>query len=113
MTTVKLTANDDAVTFTNPTGEPLEVDGVTLDLTGASILFLMKKQNAPYTAYSFNAAIDGTATNGNVKYVMGTGFPTDRGMYKQQWQVTLSGGKKLTFPNGDFNYIEIEEDLNG
>ena len=127
MSTVTITADDTGYRFKNPRyrapgtlsasdpgqeHEPLAVDGVTLDLTGASILFLMKLIDSPYTAYSLAAAIDGTATNGDVIYTLGVGFPTTAGRYKQEWQVTQSGGTIITFPSKGYNIVNIQEDLN-
>ena len=127
MSTVKIKADDTAITFTNPryraagtlsasdpgqAAEPLAVNGVTLNLTGATILFLMKLIASPYTAYSLAASIDGTATAGNVTYTSASGFPTVVGQYKQEWQVTQSGGTILTFPSGGYNIVHILDDLN-
>lgn len=108
-------------TFTNPrnnatlgiTHEPLSINGTTVDLTNATtVLFLLKLVDAPYTAYSLTGAVDGTATNGDVKYVVASGFPTVAGKYKQEWEVTFSDGTKLTFPNEGYNYLLVEDDLN-
>ena len=112
MSNVKIKSGDTAIEFTNPTGEPLAIDGVTLDLTGATILFLLKLTEPPYTAYSLTAAADGTPTAGNVVYQVGTGFPTIQGQYKQNWEVTLADGKIATFPNGGYNLVQILDDLN-
>lgn len=111
MSTVKIKADDTAITFTNGT-TALAVDGTTLDLTGATILFLLKLIDSPYTAYSLTAAIRGTATAGNVTYTRASGFPTVAGQYKQEWQVTQSGGTILTFPSGGYNIVNILDDLN-
>jgi hypothetical protein len=107
--------------FTNPrtnttlgtTHEPLKLNGTTVDLTTAtSVLFLLKLTTSPFTAYSLTGAVDGTATNGDVKYVVASGFPTAEGRYAQEWEVTFSDGAKLTFPNGDYNFLVILPDLN-
>lgn len=112
MTKATTKAKDTGQQFTNPAGQPLTKDGVIVDLTGATILFLLRLKSSPYTKYSLLAAIDGTATAGNVKYVIGSGYPTTPGSYDQEWEVTLSSGKILTFPNEGYNTLEIEEDLN-
>tara|TARA_R110000868_G_C10831439_1_gene759407 strand:- start:330 stop:668 length:339 start_codon:yes stop_codon:yes gene_type:complete len=112
MSTVKIKADDTAIEFTNPAGEPLEIDGVTVNLTGASIKFLLRMLDAPYTQYSLTAAIDGTATDGNVTYTLGTGFPTTPGQYRQEWQVTFADSTILTFPSSGYNVLEIVNDLN-
>lgn len=107
MTTVRIKSGDTALEFT----DTLTVDGVADDLTGSTVLFLMKRIRSPGTAYSLSASLV-TAASGTVSYVPGVGFPTDVGSYKQEWQVTYSNGKILTFPNDDYNVIEIVEDLN-
>lgn len=107
MTTLKIKSGDTSLEFT----DTLMVDGVADDLTGSTVLFLMKKYRSPGTAYSFAATIV-TAASGTVSYVPGVGFPTDVGSYKQEWQVTYSNGKILTFPTDGYNTIEIVEDLN-
>ena len=112
MSSVKIKSGDTAIEFTNPTGEPLAIDGVTLDLTGATILFLLKLTEPPYTAYSLTAAADGTPTGGNVVYAVGTGFPTAVGQYKQNWEVTLADSTIATFPSGGYNLVQILDDLN-
>jgi hypothetical protein len=109
MTTVKMKSGDTAIEFTSS----LETDGVAVNLTGASVLFLLKLSETPFTAYSLAASIVGTATDGNVKSLSSeSGFPTTVGKYKQEWQVTFSGGAILTFPSDDYNYLVIQDDLN-
>lgn len=94
----------------------LKKDGSAIDLTGASVLLLLKLEDAPYTAYSLTATIV-TAAAGTVKCLTSiNGFPTVVGKYKQEWEVTQSDGKTLTFPSGNatskYNYLVIEPDLN-
>lgn len=113
MTTVEMKSGDigPGKVFENPS--PLTIDGTTADLTTAtSILFLLKAIESPYTAYSLTGAVNGTATAGNVKYVVAAGFPTTPGKYKQEWEITFSDGTKHTFPSDDYNYVEIIPDLN-
>lgn len=95
--------NDTAYTFT----DTLLVDGSAYDLTGASILFLMRKGSETFSDTA--AAVSPTA--GTVQYVLGAGFPTSVGKWRQEWQVTKAG-KVLTFPSDSYNEISIIEDLN-
>jgi hypothetical protein len=80
-----------------------------VDLTGTTVNFIMKfptgsvKVNAPATI------ID--AVNGVVKYSWG---PTDTdtpGMLRSEFQVSLVGGKIVTFPNNDYIPTDIQEQL--
>jgi BppU N-terminal domain len=107
MSSVKIKSGDTAVQFT---GTCLQ-DGAAVDLTGATIKFLMKLVASPNTAYSLTATIVSAAA-GTVEYTQGVGFPTVAGKYEQEWEVTFSGGTILTFPNGSYNYVTILDDLN-
>lgn len=109
MTKVSIKQSDTAIEFT----ANLTKNSVVVNLTGVtSVLFLLTLMDSPYTAYSLTAAVDGTATAGNVIYTVGAGFPTVVGLYRQEWQITLSGGTILTFPSSSYNVVEIEADLN-
>lgn len=115
---------DTAIQFTNPREvaatattpaiehEPLMVRGSVVNLTGATIKFLLKMLDSPYTQYSFDAEIDGDPEDGDVLYTRGEGFPTTLGKYKQEWEITQSDGSLLTFPQQGHNILVIEEDLN-
>ena len=105
MATVTIKANDTAIRFTSA----ITKSGVAVDLTGASVLMLLKRGA---TLYSLTAAIDGAATGGNVEYEPGTGFPTIAGTYQQEGEVTFSDATKLTFPSDAYNTVIITDDLN-
>lgn len=107
MNAVKIKSNDTAIQFT---GE-LKIDGVTADLTGASVRFLLKLKKSPYTAYSLTATIE-NASEGSVSYTPATGFPTTVGEYRQEWQVTFADSSILTFPSDSYNTVTILDDLN-
>lgn len=115
---------DTGIQFTNPREvaatattpaiehEPLMNDGVVVDLTGATIKFLLKMIDYPYALYSFTADIDGDPTAGDVVYIPGAGFPITPGQYLQEWEVTQADGSIRTFPQRGHNILVIEEDLN-
>jgi len=109
MARVKIKSGDTAIEFT----DTLTKDSVAVDLTGISaVVFLLELADAPYTRVSLTAAVDGDATLGNVKYTVGTGFPTTVGEYRQEWQVTMSDATILTFPSNSYNVVQILSDLN-
>ncbi len=109
MTKVSIKQSDTAIEFTGT----LTKNGVVTNLTGVtSVLFLLTLMDSPYTAYSLTGSIVGAESDGNVSYTVGTGFPTVLGLYRQEWQVTFSGGTILTYPSGTYNVVEILADLN-
>ena len=107
MSRVKIKSGDTAVNFT----AALKVNDSAVDLTNATVLFLLKPSNSPQTAYSFSASIVSAAA-GTVSYSPGDGFPVIAGTYFQEWQVAFSDNSILTFPSSGYNKVIIEEDLN-
>lgn len=107
MAILKIKSGDTALQFT----DTLRVDGVASDITGATVLFLMKLIGSPSTAYSLAATIV-SAASGTVKYVPGVGFPTAVGDYRQEWQVSYVEGTILTFPSDSYNIVKKLDDLN-
>jgi hypothetical protein len=111
MTTVEMKSGNTGIEFTSS----LETNAAPVDLTGATVVFLLKLSEPPNTAYAMPASVVGTATAGNVKSLSSeSGFPTALGKYKQLWYVTLATGKTLSFPSNDddeYNYIIIKDDL--
>lgn len=102
---VKMKSGDTSMAFTST----LLVDGVAVNLTGCSVLFLLKSLQGSETSL---AAVVISAVAGTVKYTIGNGFPTVTGKYRQEWQVTFPDNSVLTFPNGTYNEVEILADLN-
>jgi len=104
MTTIK--AFDTAITFS----DTLTRDGVAENLTDASVKFLISERTGG-TAFSASATIVSAAA-GTVSYQPSAGFPTTAGKYIQEWEVTFSDGRILTFPGNRHNKIKIIEDIN-
>jgi hypothetical protein len=102
---VKIKSGDTSMAFTST----LLVDGIAVNLTGCSVLFLLKSFQGSETSF---AATVVSAVAGTVKYTVGNGFPAVAGKYRQEWQVTFSDSSALTFPNGAYNEVEILADLN-
>ena len=105
MTTPTIKAGDDAGTFS----DALYLDSVAINLTGCSVLFLMRKDGG--VVFSATATIVSAAA-GTVRYTIGTGFPTTPGKYKQEWQITQANSKILTVPSNGYNEVIILDDLN-
>lgn len=84
-----------------------EPDGSAADLTGATILFIMR---GPVTK-SGAGSIVGVATLGQARYDWATGDTDTSGLYIGEWEVTYSGSRKETYPNGRYLGIRVLEDL--
>ena len=108
MTTVKIKANDTGQIFDGT----LTIEGTAVNLSGATVLMLLKLVESPYTAYSLSASVVSAAA-GTVRCLATvSGFPTTPGTYKQEWEVTFSDTTKLTFPSNGYNFIQMLDDLN-
>ena len=103
---MNIKSQDTAITFS----DTLRVDGTPVDLTGATVLFLMTttERGSLFSA----AATVVSAAEGTVNYQPGGGFPTLPGAYLQEWEVTFTNGRRLTFPSAGYNQITIVADLN-
>lgn len=104
MMTVTVKRGDTAEVFTGT----LTWGTVPVDLTGASVKFLLKKDAAKY---SYAATITSPSA-GTVSYAAASGMPSELGDYQQEWEVTFPGGLVQTFPKDDHNVLRIIPDLN-
>ena len=108
MTTVKIKSGDTAIEFTST----LRIDDTAVNLTGATVVMLLKLIESPFTAYSLTASAVSPAAGTVRSLGSASGFPTVSGSYKQEWEVTFSDATKLTFPSDDYNTVLIQDDLN-
>ena len=106
--TCKVKAFDTAIDFTLTA----ELDGTALDLTGASVKFLIKSTADGAVVVEDTATVT-DAENGIAVYSPGATFPTAAGAYEQEWEVTLADGKVISFPNSYMNRVTVVDDLNG
>ncbi len=84
--------------------------GVPVDITGATVKFIMKASAGSTPKVNATADII-TAASGIVGY---TPLATDTdtaGDYSVEWEVTYSSGTKQTFPNPGYNAITVTADL--
>lgn len=84
-------------------------DGTAIDLTGASVQFLMKRgSNAPKVN---KAATITTATEGRGQYAWVTSDTDEVGEYDGEFEVTHSDGDLETFPSDGYLSVVVEQDL--
>ena len=94
------------------TGTLTYSDGSAVNLTGASVRFVMRSQAGSSPKVSAAATIV-SPTAGTVSYSWNTaGQDTNvAGEYDCEWIVTFSGGAVQTFPTNGYVTLSIEEDL--
>lgn len=82
-----------------------------IDLTGATVLFLMR--NASTEAVKVNAAATVvSAAAGTVSYAWASADTDTVGQYEAEWEITYTAsGKKLTVPNSGFDRVLVYEDI--
>jgi hypothetical protein len=85
--------------------------GAPVDLTGATVKFVMSLSPGGGTPTLNVAAIMVSAPAGAVKYDWAVGDTAASGSYVAEWEVTYSNGKKQTFPGVGYNTISIADDL--
>ena len=106
--TCKVKAFDTAIDFTLTA----ELDGTAVDLTGATVKFIIKSTADGATAVEEAATVT-DAENGVAVYSPGAQFPTTVGAYEQEWEVTQADATVLSFPVSYNNKVAIVADLNG
>jgi hypothetical protein len=88
----------------------LTLDGVAVNLTGASVKFIMS--TAPGATPKVNAtATIVSAVNGQVRYDWLAINTDTAGLYDAEWEVTYSDTTKQTFPTTTYLVIDIYPDL--
>lgn len=86
-------------------------NGAVVDLTGASVKFMMWLPGATTAKVNTAGTIIGAATNGQVRYTW-VGTDTDTiGDYIAEFQVTFSGGFIETFPNWEWLKVRVLDDI--
>ena len=91
----------------------LTINGVPVNLGGGCIArFILRRHGKPQKVVSALAIIiDPNA--GGVEYQPVVDDIDEEGVYDMEWEITFPSGQILTFPNNDFNTIEILRDLGG
>jgi hypothetical protein len=87
----------------------LEATG--LDLTGASVKFVMRLPGSTDDAKVNATATVVSATDCEVEYSWGATDTSDAGLYIAEWVVTFESGIVQTFPPNDYLYVLVREHL--
>jgi hypothetical protein len=104
VTTVTIKQGDTKLAFKDTP----KIDGVAMlpsDLTGAVLHFIMK---SPTLLIKQVALINPDAT---FEYDPVAADVGTIGSYQQEWEVIFASGKELTFPNTDYNAVNIIAEL--
>lgn len=88
-----------------------DVDGTEVNLSGASVVFLMRKRGETATVVDAAADIDADPSSGLVSYAWAAGDTDTPGDYDAEFEVTFDGGGVQTFPNAGYLHIRILGDL--
>lgn len=84
---------------------------VPFDLTGGTLLFLMRDVKNSGTINVSGAGTIAAGTIGICSYLSASGDLAARADCRQEWEWT-KGSQVLTFPSPGYNTIRIGEDLN-
>lgn len=85
-------------------------DDSAVDLTGASVNFVMRSQTAATPVINTTATIVSAAA-GTVSYTFTEANSATVDLYMGNWTVTFSGGAQMTFPTVGYLSISVEENL--
>lgn len=79
--------------------------GVAVDLTGATVKFIMFDWNRVVKVNAAATAVD--LLIGKVRYDWIDADVDAPGAYRSEFEATLPGGKKMTAPNDGFIHVQI------
>ena len=85
--------------------------GVPVDLTGASVKYMLWFPGAAAALVNAAATIVGSATNGTVSFTPTATHTAASGDALEEWQVTYAGGLIQTFPAVEKHKVRIRGDL--
>jgi hypothetical protein len=84
-----------------------------INLTGATVLFIMKLYGSSGSTKVASAGTVADALNGIVSYQPVTADTNTAADYSAEWEITYSSGKKQTFPDPGYLLVRVTADLNG
>jgi hypothetical protein len=86
----------------------LDANGDAVDLTGATVKFIMSKGA---TAKVSSPAVVVSAAAGEVRYDWAAGDTDEGGFFRAEWEVTDAANRVQTFPNPGYDEVVITQDL--
>jgi len=92
----------------------LKIDGEPVDLTAATVSFMMKKTGFAFkvpAVITFPDDQGDVTKRGAVEYQPVPENVATKGKFKQEWEAVFNDGSILTFPNNGYNTVNILEDL--
>lgn len=93
--------------WTEPITAQLLADGEPVDLTGATVAFVLYASSGSAVSLGGTASIV-TATSGDVQYAPVAGdFVAASTPHKARWKVTDGSGKISYFPNGEAEVVIV------
>ena len=84
-------------------------DGIAVDLTDATVRFLMKTQSNILTANGAATILD--SANGVVQYAWEVGDTMNEGTHLAEFEVTYSSGKVESFPNRGYIKVKVTKEV--
>jgi hypothetical protein len=87
----------------------MRLNGAAFNLAGRTVRFHMRN-NATGDVRSGDATIT-SASAGTVQYAPTAEDVETEGEYSVEWEVTLDGDEKLTFPHNGYEKLTIIKDL--
>lgn len=84
-----------------------------INLTGASVLFIMKLVTGGAGTKVAAAGTVTDAVNGVVSYQWITADTNVAADYNAEWQITYGTGKQQSFPDPGYLLVRVTTDLNG
>ena len=103
----KIKRNDTAPAFT---ATLRDAAGVAVNLTGATVRFLMRNpRTRTLKVAAAMTILDATA--GRVSYAWQTGDTDEAATYQVEVEVTFGDGTIETFPNGEHHELQVIKDL--
>jgi hypothetical protein len=90
----------------------LSVAGNPVDLTGATVRFIMVPKGAKTVKVKAPAVIV-APTQGVVRYDWTSADTNTPGEYQAEWEVTFTDGKSQSFPTASYHSVAVLADLDG
>lgn len=91
----------------------LDEDSAPVDLTGATVMFVMADNTEPRTAVVEASATLTDAANGVVEYPWAVGDTAAPGSFVAEFEVTFADARVQSFPTVGYIDVTIVEDLGG
>jgi hypothetical protein len=86
-------------------------DGSTVNLTGATVKFVMRPVTATAPTTSAGATITSATSPATVQYTFTAVDTQSAGQFQAQWAVTFGDGSTMNFPTDGYLEVSVTEDL--